>query len=367
MNRRREVFEQKLNNIIDLEVKVQNNSYNQYQIQPTYLTLSPEGVDKWNRVVDLIHTYKFNTIIRTKSGAIANNLKASLVNCYAYDIRKSTSRISLTIIWSEHTYNIVIGRPIDTRPIAPIKAWNIFLEICKKHGIDFNDYKISKEEGKAITDEMKDNTKPFIDMKYEMKLEDKFLDNVHHLDLRSSYPSGLIKMYPEFRPVIEEIYNNRKTDKENSDYYKAILNYVISGCTMSKYRPWYRQWAHIAKFVREFNNERIKKLDWLLFISGREVIGHNTDGIWYRGEIYHGPDEGEDLLQWHNDHVNCLFRSKSAGAYEYIEDDQFNVVMRGFTTLDMTKPRNKWEPGDIFKTGIKEYIYDEESEKLNEV
>ena len=50
-----------------------------------------------------------------------------------------------------------------------------------------------------------------------------------------------------------------------------------------------------------------------------------------------------------------------------LEDDKFNVVMRGFTTLDMTKPREKWEPGDIFKTGVKEYVYDEESEKLNEV
>ena len=365
---RRAEFESRINNLVKLEVTKQTKEYNQYRIEPTYLQFNDVGVNAFNNIIDIIHDMNMSYIVRTKSGGISNTSNSSLINCYAYDVRHSTSRISITILFGDHTYNIVMGKPIELRPISPINAWKKFIEVCEKHNINFDDYKISKEEGKIIAKDIVDNVKPYISMKYHMLETDKLLDNVHHLDLHSSYPSGLIKMYPEFRPVIQEIYDNRKTDKENSDYYKAILNYVISGCTMSKYYPWYRQWAHIAKFVREYNNQRINLLTLLLEMSGREIIGYNTDGIWYRGEIYHGPDEGSNLLEWDNDHKDCLFRSKSDGAYEFIEDGKYHVTMRGFTTLDIIKPdRDTWELGDIYKTGIKEYIFDEESEKIYEV
>ena len=91
--------------------------------------------------------------------------------------------------------------------------------------------------------------------------------------------------------------------------------------------------------------------------SGRIVISYNTDGVWYDGEIYHGEGEGPNLGQWSNDHVNCMFRAKSAGAYEFIEDGKYYPVVRGQTTLDAIKPRSSWEWGDIYKSTSLQYYY----------
>lgn len=79
------------------------------------------------------------------------------------------------------------------------------------------------------------------------------------------------------------------------------------------------------------------------------VISYNTDGIWYQGAVYHGDGEGDDLGQWHNDHVNCRFRAKSAGSYEFIENGSYFPVVRGKTRLDDLIPRDKWQWGDIYQ------------------
>jgi hypothetical protein len=82
--------------------------------------------------------------------------------------------------------------------------------------------------------------------------------------------------------------------------------------------------------------------------SGRKILGYNTDGIWYQGEIYHAFGEGSALGEWENDHCNCLFRSKSDGAYEFIEDGKYHPVVRGATRLDSIMDRENWKWGDIY-------------------
>lgn len=127
----------------------------------------------------------------------------------------------------------------------------------------------------------------------------------------------------------------------------------------SKHR--YAEWANLARDAIADNNKRIFDLAFELTISGREVIGYNTDGIWYRGEIYHGNGEGDNLGEWHNDHINCLFRSKSDGAYEFIEDGKYMAVVRGNTSFDAIEPdRNNWHWGDIYKGTLLTFKFDEE-------
>lgn len=341
--------------------------YNQHQIRSKYLNMNEVDVSTFNKIVDYVHSLDMMKILRTKSGGISKSIKGRRINCFAYDIRHSSSRVSLTILMYGMTWNFVVGRPLEKRPIDPIEAWKKFLETCKKFDIDFNDYQISKEEGQKLYDEGIPG--PIVYMNYKMKETDEPLDNVHHIDLHSSYPSALTKMYPEFYPVISYLYHKRKNtkDKKEEELIKAVMNYTISGCTMSDKHPWYRRWTHIAKFVREYNDKRIKQLTFALNMSGREVLGVNTDGIWYRGKKYHDDNEGPNICQWGHDHTDCLFRSRSDGAYEFIENGVYNVVLRGSTKYDIIEPdRKKWKWGDLYRVGteIIEFYYDEDKEKI---
>lgn len=83
------------------------------------------------------------------------------------------------------------------------------------------------------------------------------------------------------------------------------------------------------------------------------VLLYNTDGIWYCGDVYHGEGEGKRLGEWENDHINCMFRAKSAGSYEFVEDGKYYPVVRGRTNLDLITPRENWKWGDIFKKEAK--------------
>ena len=112
------------------------------------------------------------------------------------------------------------------------------------------------------------------------------------------------------------------------------------------------KYAHLSRDAITDNNNRIIKLSDELSSQGRVILSYNTDGIWYQGEIYHGNGEGHDLGQWENDHINCQFRMKSDGSYEFIENGKYYPVVRGYTRLDRIKPRTEWVWGDIYQAGI---------------
>ena len=101
-----------------------------------------------------------------------------------------------------------------------------------------------------------------------------------------------------------------------------------------------------------------KKLAEILEKKGRIVLLFNTDGIWYKGAPYHGEGEGDGLGQWHNDHVRCKFRMKSAGAYEFIENGVYTPVVRGVSL----EKREGWQWGDIYteKAEPDILVFDEE-------
>ena len=148
----------------------------------------------------------------------------------------------------------------------------------------------------------------------------------------------------------------RKTDPKR----KLALNSFI-GCRQSPHEPWHRRWTKLASDAIEDNNRRIREMDARLLANGDQVLGHNTDGIWYTGPIYHGEGEGPELCQWRNDHINCRFRAKSNGAYEFIEDGKYYPVIRGHTNLDRSKPdRNTWSWGDIFRLKQRVYRFDDD-------
>ena len=165
----------------------------------------------------------------------------------------------------------------------------------------------------------------------------------HHIDFHNSYPAGLCNKHPEFRPVIEHLYKKRK----ENNIYKAILNYSIG--FMQSLGGCGARWAHLTRDAIKDNNDRIRDIAARLRAAGNHILSFNTDGIWYIGNIYHGEGEGSELGQWENDHINCQWRCKSAGAYEFIEGNKYTPVVRGYTNLDKKKNRSEWSWGDIFK------------------
>lgn len=78
----------------------------------------------------------------------------------------------------------------------------------------------------------------------------------------------------------------------------------------------------------------------------------NTDGIWYYSDhgAYHDENEGNELGNWENDHVNCQFLMTGPGSYQYVENGICESVVRGLCNLDAVEPdRTKWQFGDILK------------------
>ena len=181
---------------------------------------------------------------------------------------------------------------------------------------------------------------------------DKIFKNAHHIDFHSSFPSGLVNTHSEFKPVIEKLYNGRKRHPE----YKYILNSTIG--YMQSIPCCKAAWAQLSRDAINDNNKRIDELAEKLIKSGRTILAFNTDGIWYTGDIYHDENEGNNICQWHNDHKDCIIRFKSAGAYEFIENDIYTPVIRGRTLLDNIKDRSQWTWGDIFnkETLIKKFV-----------
>lgn len=349
-------------------VNQRESGYNQAHIRTKSLLMNDIGVTEFNEIIDFVHSIDMMKIVRTRCGGISNTVKAKRVNCFAYDIRQSTSRVSLTILAYGYSWNFVVGKPKKQKTISSIQAWQKFIDICQKFNINFDSYSITPEEGNRMYNN-KEIPSPMVYNKVTMTADEEGLTNVHHIDLHASYPSALTKMYPEFTPVIKYLYNKRKntTDPDEKELIKTIMNTSISGCTMSPHYPWRRKWAHIAKFVREYNNKRIRQLTFSLEMSGRKVLGVNTDGIWYQGKIYHDNNEGPDICQWENDYTNCLFRAKSDGAYEFICNGKYYAKLRGLSKYDSIEPdRELWNWGDIYKDvcDVLQYHYDEEKEKI---
>lgn len=317
------------------------------------INIDEEGVKEFNKLFNELKNSGYNKIIRTPSGGISYSTKIP-----AWDIRNTTTVIELTILDYE-MYRIQIRNiKMNNNPsgINGSQAFRKFKEILLNiYNIDLNDYII--ENGAEVK---KTIEKPLIKLE-KISFKDKTYEEVHHIDFHNSYPAGLVNTHPEFKDAITTLYNLRKTD----EIYKAILNLSIG--YMQSEKCCKAKWANLARDAIADNNKRLLDMAQRLKESGRVILSYNTDGIWYCGNIYHGKGEGSELGQWHNDHINCKWRAKSAGAYEFIEDNKYYPVLRGHTKLDEEKPRTEWVWGDIYNNDCKVIEYVLTDDGLEEV
>jgi hypothetical protein len=311
--------------------KLQGSKLNQFASNPTNYTFTDTDIEKFNLIYKRLLSSDLNTLLRTESGGI----KICYNNNYAWDCVQNKLGVKLTACVDGFIYVFRLGRPkFNETNMQGWKAWKIFNELCAKNNINLDDYAIDNGEEVKQTIES-----PLINM----RVLDETLTNVHHIDYHNSYPAGLCNTHPEFYKIINPLYETRNIHPENKDILNCVIGYMqsVKSCKA--------KWAHLSRDAISDNNTRILSLALTLEGNGRKIIGFNTDGIWYQGKIYHGKGEGQKLGEWHNDHTNCIFRAKSHGAYEFIENGKYTPVVRGLTLKDTYLDRTKWKWGDIYQ------------------
>ena len=335
-------------------------SYNKPSLKPDARRLSvnifafnKENIEKYNEIYQWIRTKKLPQLERTPAGNISH--KHRIRPSYGVLIRATTIELTIILIdgiWrfqlrndikeNQKVLNYINNAEADDA-ITGGAAFRILQKELGKDGINLNDYKIKNGEEVNATIE-----KPIIKMERPI-FEHYVFYNVHHIDIHSAWPAGIARAYPEMAKTWERLYNNRKA----CPIYKQVLNKSI-GVMHSRRHNF--AWAQLAKAGIEGCNKQIRELANDLIYSGRQILSYNTDGIWYRGEVYHGEGEGDGLGQWRNDHINCRFRARSAGAYEYENDEEgYKPVLRGHTHLDDILDRSEWEWGDIYPAEAKKH------------
>ena len=299
--------------------------------------ITEEGAKAFNKIYFWLKKQNLYKLERTASGAIKNGPHRLRP---AWDIKVNRICVELTVLLEGYAWRIQFRTKLQNK-MSGRKAFTAFKRMLLKKGIDLETYAI--ENGEKVKEEIE---KPLIGAKREIFYDYTF-EKVNHIDFHSSYAGGLANTHPEFKPFLTELYNKREEKEE----YKNILNFSIgfmqsiSGCKA--------RWSHLSRDAIKDNNDRVKKLAETLEKKGRMVLTFNTDGIWYKGAVYHGEGEGDGLGQWHNDHTNCKFRARSAGSYEFIEKDIYHAVVRGVANDIKTG----WRWGDIYEKKAKPQLF----------
>lgn len=298
----------------------------------------------------------YTKIERTASGGISTN-KPPIAALRQWDLREQKPFLELTIINNDGCWRIQMSPGKKSSEmgehsiLSGKQAFFKFREIlATKFNLKLEDF--SDPDGEMINHTIE---KPLIIMRHESLTKDKVFEGVHHIDFHNSYPAGLAATHPEFKEAITYLYENRYKHPE----FKDLLNFSI-GFMHSKYVKY--QYSQLAKDAIAYSNKKVLALAKRVELAGGRILLFNTDGFWYKGDIFHGAGEGAKLGEWRNDHINCKFRAKSAGAYEFIENEQYHPVIRGYTALDEIKDRGNWDWGDIYQESaeIKQYDFDEE-------
>lgn len=321
--------------------------------------LTFENLEEFNNIYFYARDH-FQLVKATQSQGISNNISERFLEKYI--INKGNQRFELIIICAEGCYRFILqNKKHKDNEISGQDACRVLYSFADKYNIDLSKYAV--KDGFDIKKEIE---RPHIEVLQNLVLGIP-LKNVYHMDFKSSYASRICEAYPELRLMYIDIYNQRK---DNNGFYKHVLTNSI-GCWQSAYCVDYKtkyktepyQFANLSKIAINGTRAKIEKMIKKLENSNRVPLLTNTDGIWYYSERgpYHDEDEGNELGNWENDHIDCEFLMTGPGAYQYVEDGVCHTVVRGLCDLDAIEPdRDKWQFGDIKKIGsLWTYTFDE--------
>lgn len=330
----------------------------------------PEDIDTFNEIYDFCRE-NYHKVNPTLSGGIPYNNKCKHVQRYITVTTAISFELVVCTLGGCYRFILMTANKPEENCVSGSEALRILLHMSKKFGVfgTFLNNICDAEEGRRIKNEIESPEITLIRKAYR----GKEFENVHHIDFNSSYASRIVEAFPELKEMYEYLYENRK---EHNGFYKHILTNSV-GAMQSPYcyditeahllkRARY-QLAKFAKIAINGNNAKLDEMCFKLEAAGRKPLLLNTDGIWYKGEIYEDENCGPNLCQYKNDHKNCRLYIKSEGAYQYIENGVVNTVLRGSSKLDKLKPdRSTWKWREIDEIdNINTYILTENGVKVN--
>lgn len=322
---------------------------NQIYIPRTYIAATAENAAWFNNVLDAMKAIGAKHICRTASGGISTaRLTDKRFSPPCYDVVCGNRSFELTVIAKCGMARILFGayESVNGKQVYPgYRGWELFVRTVKEQFCPpLERVKQTKSQGLAAKALI---PKPMIGTWGGTQTgKAAIYTNVNHLDLHSAHCAGMAAAHPEYRPAFEYIYKKRKGSEAANKEYKMALTRIWGYAQSAGVGYAYADWSRLGL---EWTNKQVRDMTVKLIKSGRKVLLHNTDGIWYQGDVFHDDNEGDGLGQWANDHVGCTLRIKSNGAYEYLENGKYKAVVRGRTKLDSVLPRDNWHWGDIWQ------------------
>ena len=334
--------------LASLKHTASSSRLNYLLIPVTIFNIDKDGAKAFNKIYFWLKKQNLYKLERTASGSIKNGPH---VKRPAWDIKSNHYCVELTVVMEGMAWRIQFRTKLP-KGMSGKKAFTVFKKLLLKDGVNLDEMAIENGE------EIKEGIEHYLVKPYHKFFIDKTYNNAHHIDFHSSFAGGLANTHPEFRKTLEWLYENREKDEINKNILNFSIGYMqsVQGCKA--------KWAHLSKDAIADNNKRVLDIVKRLEESGRTVLLLNTDGVWYNGTLYHGEGEGSGLGQWQNDHKNCQFRMASAGAYEFIENNEYHPVIRGIPNDIKTD----WKWGDIYKEKAVPSIFsftEEEGVKLD--
>ena len=223
------------------------------------------------------------------------------------------------------------------------QSWKAFTKDCKAEGIDLEEIAVPLKDAEDVK---KAVPKPYIEVLNKAYLNFTF-ENAHHVDIHSAHCYYIAEEFPQLKPVIYKYYEQRQDPEIGKKMKQRLVN--LSGFSESEFIKY--RFSKMARAAKVGTNNRVQEIIDELTAAGRTPLLVNTDGVWYVGDVYNFKDEGDNIGQLHTDHINCKFRIKSKGAYEYEENGEYHPCFRGRSALELVKKRKDWQWGDLFKSG----------------
>lgn len=287
----------------------------------------------------------FHEMLLTKSKGICQATGKLRGACWCITVKTSFIEILIRNVDARY-YRFIVGYGKEkSKGLSGRRAFQLYCKELLKDGVDIETLAI--KNGKEVKQTI---PSPKIDC---VVAYDRTFYNAHHIDLNSAFNAGMIDSFPQLATSVKRMYDKRK---EHS-YYKDVLN-MTQGFMQSELVSY--KYSHISKAGYEWTNRRINELSKKLEESGRRILGYNTDGIWYQGDLYHDDDEGKAIGQWKHDYTDCKIRYKSKGCYEFVDNTgHYKPVFRGQSSLERVKARENWEWGDIFNGDFVTYRFTE--------
>jgi len=225
------------------------------------------------------------------------------------------------------------------------QCFNEFKKLCTAYGIDLMKYYDPKNS--ALKKEIESPIR-WLNEKYK----DKTIEHVYHIDGHNMWFGQMIKVFPEFKQLVMDLYEERNTTKDENrkqdikDLFTHTLGYCQSlDCKLK---------AGLAQLSKAGINGCNREVRKMMAFYGNRVIAVNTDGLWIKGipNLNHLSD---NIGEFGCDHENCTFRAISPNKYEFIEHGIYTAVVSGLTGLDHNKKRDLWKWGDIYNSSCKVY------------